>query len=52
MSRPLGARKPRGDLKKTALVTKDDQSAGKQRDEKAALLDRMQERIHGKPTNG
>ncbi|WP_164764734.1 hypothetical protein [Streptomyces lydicus] len=49
MSRPLSARKPRGDMKQTSAVAKDDRNAGKQRAEKADLLDRMRERIHGKP---
>ncbi|MCX4635218.1 hypothetical protein HEP86_32845 [Streptomyces sp. RPA4-5] len=52
MSRPLGARKPRGDMKPTSPVAKDDRNAGKQRTEKADLLDRMRERIHGKPDAG
>ncbi|QIY58402.1 hypothetical protein HEP86_32805 [Streptomyces sp. RPA4-5] len=49
MSRPLSARKPRGDTKQTSAVAKGDWNAGKQRAEKADLLDRMRERIHGKP---
>ncbi|MEU6328934.1 hypothetical protein SAMN05428945_6403 [Streptomyces sp. 2224.1] len=52
MSRPLGARKPRGDLKPTSAVTKDNRNAGKQHAERADLLDRMRERIHGKPDAG
>ncbi|WP_327706189.1 hypothetical protein OG530_35425 [Streptomyces decoyicus] len=52
MSRPLGARKPRGDLKQTSAVVKDDRSTSRQRAERADLLDRMRERIHGKPANG
>ncbi|WP_328383089.1 hypothetical protein OHS81_05865 [Streptomyces sp. NBC_00400] len=52
MSRPLGARKPRGDLKPTNAVAKDNRNAGKQHAEKSDLLDRMRERIHGKPDAG
>ena len=52
MSRPLGARKPRGDMKPTSAVAKDDRNAGKQRAEQVNLLDRMRERIHGKPDAG
>ncbi|MFJ6787098.1 hypothetical protein [Streptomyces angustmyceticus] len=52
MSRPLNARKPRGDLKQTGAVAKDDRNACKQHADRAALLDRMRERIHGKPDAG
>ncbi|MER0483828.1 hypothetical protein ABR737_36795 [Streptomyces sp. Edi2] len=52
MSRPLGARKPRGDLKQTSAVAKDDRSARMQRVAKADLLARMRERIRGKPDAG
>ncbi|MFG2530470.1 hypothetical protein [Streptomyces sp. NPDC048516] len=52
MSRPLGARKPRGDLKKTSAVVKDDRNKDSQQARKADLLARMRERIHGKPDAG
>ncbi|GES28903.1 hypothetical protein San01_13900 [Streptomyces angustmyceticus] len=52
MSRPLNARKPRGDLKQTGAVAKDDRNADRQRAERADLLDRMRQRIHGKPDAG
>ncbi|MGW2633786.1 hypothetical protein ACWC2K_31265 [Streptomyces chattanoogensis] len=52
MSRPLGARKPKGDMKKTAAVSKDDRATAKQRAEKADLLDRMRERLNGARVHG
>ncbi|WP_157879912.1 hypothetical protein [Streptomyces natalensis] len=52
MSRPLGARKPKGDMKKTAAVSNDDRATTKQRAEKAELLNRMRDRINGAPAHG
>lgn len=51
MSRPLSARRPRGDMKKTEAITKDDHNTNKQRAEKVELLARMRARINGKPTD-
>ncbi|RXS69708.1 hypothetical protein EST92_25290 [Streptomyces sp. TM32] len=39
-------------MKQTSAVAKDDRNEGRQRVEKADLLDRMRERIHGKPNAG
>ncbi|MEU8919069.1 hypothetical protein [Streptomyces nigrescens] len=52
MSRPLGARKPRGSMNKTDAVVEDGHNADKQRAEKADLLGRMRHRIRGRPTTG
>ncbi|MGW2919550.1 hypothetical protein ACWDBF_17050 [Streptomyces angustmyceticus] len=48
LSRPLGARKPRGDMKKTDVAIKDDLNYGKQRAEKADLLERMRTRVRAR----
>lgn len=52
MSRPLGARRPRGDMKATEPIRKDDRNARKQRAERLDLLARMRDRINSKPTTG
>lgn len=51
MSKPLSARRPRGDMKKTEPIAKDDRNASKQRAKKIELLARMRARINGKPTD-